>query len=170
MHCLKYCKGWTNPSVSGTHPVVSLELIQMYWGFPDRAGAFWQTASFRPEVNVKAGRCRTASLSSLLHSSLICQHDFPRWSEPLRWTNQWAHVCKSHVIWAHVCKSRVISQRQHVTWLFPTPQLPLPPIHSLWHVGERVDEDAPSMPECPHSLFSAPWLVMGLCTEHLSLC
>lgn len=45
MHCLKYCKGWANSSVSGTHPVVSLELIQMYWGFPDRAGAFWQAAS-----------------------------------------------------------------------------------------------------------------------------
>lgn len=66
MHCLKHCKGWANSSVSGTHPVVSLELIQMYWGFPDRAGAFWQSASFRPEVSVKAGRCRTASLSSLL--------------------------------------------------------------------------------------------------------
>lgn len=158
MRCLKYYKGWMNSSVSVPHPGTSLELIQSYWGFLDGAGAFWQAASFRPEINVKAGRYRTALLSSLLHSTLIFQNDFHQWSEPLQW-NQWAHVCKSHVIF----------RRQHVPWLFPTPQLPLPPIlfsvTSLRRVRERVDEDAPSMPECSLHL---DWL--WVCAPTISLC
>lgn len=102
-------------------------------------------------------------ISSLLHSTLIFQHDFHWCPEPLQWTNQWAHVCKSHVI----------SRRQHVTWLFPTPQLPLPPIlfsgTSLRRVGRGLMK---MLHPClsAHTLYSwhVDWL--WVCAPTISVC